>query len=74
MTSHVHLIIGISGNPLQNIMRNFKLFQGTDTQVHNAMQHICARVGLAQRVTKKTKSSKKLHLPEENIVVSHKEV
>jgi putative transposase len=37
MTSHVHLIIGTKGNPLQNIMRDLK--RHTSEELHKAIQN-----------------------------------
>jgi len=36
MTSHVHLIIGTSGNPMQNIIRDLR--RHTSESLHNAIQ------------------------------------
>ncbi len=37
MTSHVHLIIGTKGNPLQNIMRDLK--RHTAEVLHKSIQN-----------------------------------
>jgi len=36
MTSHIHLIIGTSGNPMQNILRDLK--RHTSETLHNAIR------------------------------------
>ena len=66
MTSHIHLIIGTKGNPLQNIMRDLK--RHTSEILHKNIQNNQSEsrrewmLWMMERAAKKTKNSAKFQL------------
>ena len=66
MTSHVHLIIGTKGNPLQNIMRDLK--RHTAEILHQLIQTNTSEsrrewmLWMMERAAKKNNSSAKFQL------------
>jgi putative transposase len=66
MTSHVHLIIGTRGNPLQNIMRDLK--RHTAEILHKSIQNNYAEsrrewmLWMMERAAKKNKNAAKFQL------------